>query len=152
MVYGIIWLAGIITSWFVILKHIITLALNCCCSNVSHESCFSMSVTLVLSNAPYLFMTYRTPLLCTISMGSLRVAWWGLYTVEAYPTVGCTSAMYALSLVFLEAVLMFRLIKPSILLPLAFTLLECWCHPRSLDTPTPKYVAFSTVSRTIPLR
>ena len=98
---GLSWSDWIITSLWVIRYPMMIRALSLLCSNVSHVSSSSISVTL--SRWPYLAVTNLAALLCIISMLYLSSPGWGLHTVDAYSSVGCTSALYAFSLVVRDA-------------------------------------------------
>ena len=107
---------GIITSLWVIRYPIMISALSLLCFQVSHDSSSSISVTL--SHWPYLAITDLAVLLWIISVlyMYLSSAWWGLHTVDVYSSVGCTSVLYAFSLVVHAATLIFS--NPRALFPL----------------------------------
>ena len=76
----------------------------------------------------------------------------GSQTESLYSRTGRTSPLYAASFTSCGHAQRFRLRKPGVGLALVQKLLKCVFHRKSFVIVTPRYMMFSTFSRTVPSR
>ena len=94
--------------------------------------------------------TNLNALLCTFSSSSWRSILEGSQTEPPYSRTGRTSPLYASSLTSCGHADKLRLRKPRVLFSFVQILLTFLFHFKSLVIVTPRYLIFSTLSRTVP--